>query len=41
MAATQEVAPIQIETRSADRATDSVADLKAGGKLPGRVVMTH
>ena len=35
------VAPIPIETRSADRATDSLADLKAGGKVPGRVVMTH
>jgi D-arabinose 1-dehydrogenase-like Zn-dependent alcohol dehydrogenase len=35
------VAPIPIEMRSADRATESLADLKAGGKVRGRVVMTH
>ena len=35
------VAPIPIESRAADRATESLADLKAGGKVRGRVVMTH
>ena len=35
------VAPIPIERRSAARATESLADLKAGGKVAGRVVMTH
>ena len=35
------IEPIPIETRSAERATESLADLKAGGKVPGRVVMTH
>jgi len=35
------VAPIPIEVRSADRATESLADLKAGGRVHGRVVMTH
>ena len=35
------IAPIPIETRSAERATESLADLKTGGKVRGRVVMTH
>jgi propanol-preferring alcohol dehydrogenase len=35
------VPPIPIETRSAERATESLADLKTGGKVRGRVVMTH
>jgi D-arabinose 1-dehydrogenase-like Zn-dependent alcohol dehydrogenase len=35
------IAPIPIETRSAERATESLADLKSGGKVRGRVVMTH
>jgi alcohol dehydrogenase, propanol-preferring len=35
------IAPIPIERRSAERATESLADLKAGGKVAGRVVMTH
>ncbi|HUG36294.1 MAG TPA: alcohol dehydrogenase [Candidatus Limnocylindrales bacterium] len=35
------VPAIPIETRSADRATESLADLKSGGKVRGRVVMTH
>ncbi len=35
------IAPIPIERRSADRATESLADLKSGGKVAGRVVMTH
>jgi len=35
------VPPIPIETRGADRATESLADLKTGGKVRGRVVMTH
>jgi len=35
------IPPISIESRSAARATESLADLKAGGKVRGRVVMTH
>ena len=35
------IPPIPIETRSAERATESLADLKTGGKVHGRVVMTH
>ena len=35
------VAPIPVEMRSAERATESLADLKSGGKVRGRVVMTH
>ena len=35
------IAPIPIERRSSDRATESLADLKSGGKVAGRVVMTH
>ena len=35
------VAPIPIESRGAERATESLADLKRGGKVRGRVVMTH
>ena len=35
------IAPIPIETRSAERATESLADLKTGGKVRGRVVLTH
>src|SRR5262245_38477454 len=35
------VPPIPIESRSAERATETLADLKAGGKVRGRVVMTH
>jgi D-arabinose 1-dehydrogenase-like Zn-dependent alcohol dehydrogenase len=35
------IPPIPIEARSADRATESLADLKSGGKVRGRVVMTH
>src|SRR5262245_29505650 len=35
------IPPIPIERRSSDRATESLADLKAGGKVRGRVVMTH
>jgi len=35
------VAPIPIECRSASRATESLADLRAGGVVRGRVVLTH
>ena len=35
------VEPIPIERRSVDRVTESLSDLKAGGKVHGRVVMTH
>jgi D-arabinose 1-dehydrogenase-like Zn-dependent alcohol dehydrogenase len=35
------IAPIPIESRPAVRATESLADLKRGGKVRGRVVMTH
>jgi len=35
------IAPIPIERRGSDRATESLADLKSGGKVAGRVVMTH
>jgi D-arabinose 1-dehydrogenase-like Zn-dependent alcohol dehydrogenase len=35
------VEPIPIESRLVDRATESLADLKGGGKVRGRVVMTH
>jgi propanol-preferring alcohol dehydrogenase len=35
------IAPIPIEMRSAARATESLADLKRGGAVRGRVVMTH
>jgi D-arabinose 1-dehydrogenase-like Zn-dependent alcohol dehydrogenase len=35
------IPPIPIEARRVDRATESLADLKAGGKVRGRVVMTH
>jgi D-arabinose 1-dehydrogenase-like Zn-dependent alcohol dehydrogenase len=35
------VEPIPIECRPVDRATESLADLKGGGKVRGRVVMTH
>lgn len=35
------IPPIPIETRTADRATESLTDLKTGGKVRGRVVMTH
>jgi D-arabinose 1-dehydrogenase-like Zn-dependent alcohol dehydrogenase len=35
------IPPIPIETRDIARATDSLADLKSGGKVRGRVVMTH
>ena len=35
------IPPIPIETRGAERATESLADLKTGGKVRGRVVMTH
>jgi D-arabinose 1-dehydrogenase-like Zn-dependent alcohol dehydrogenase len=35
------IPPISLEARSADRATESLADLKTGGKVRGRVVMTH
>jgi alcohol dehydrogenase, propanol-preferring len=35
------IPPIPIGTRSAERATESLADLKTGGKVHGRVVMTH
>ena len=38
---TGKVAPIPIEMRSAERATESLADLKRGGRVRGRVVMTH
>jgi D-arabinose 1-dehydrogenase-like Zn-dependent alcohol dehydrogenase len=39
--ATAGMPPIPIETRSAERATESLADLKTGGKIRGRAVMTH
>jgi D-arabinose 1-dehydrogenase-like Zn-dependent alcohol dehydrogenase len=35
------IAPIPIEARSAERATESLRDLRTGGKVRGRVVMTH
>jgi D-arabinose 1-dehydrogenase-like Zn-dependent alcohol dehydrogenase len=35
------ITPIPVEMRSAERATESLADLKRGGKVRGRVVMTH
>jgi D-arabinose 1-dehydrogenase-like Zn-dependent alcohol dehydrogenase len=35
------IAPIPIESRTASRATESLADLKRGGVVRGRVVMTH
>jgi D-arabinose 1-dehydrogenase-like Zn-dependent alcohol dehydrogenase len=35
------VPPIPIETRTPDRATESLSDLKTGGKVRGRVVMTY
>jgi hypothetical protein len=35
------VAPMPVEMRSAERATESLADLKRGGQVRGRVVMTH
>src|SRR5262249_26231281 len=35
------LAPIPIESRSAERATESLTDLKTGGKVRGRVVLAH
>jgi len=35
------VPPIPVEHRTADRATESLADLKNGGKVRGRVVLQH
>jgi len=35
------ITPIPIETRSVARATESLMDLKSGGKVSGRVVITH
>ncbi|HYC13328.1 MAG TPA: alcohol dehydrogenase [Stellaceae bacterium] len=35
------VPPIPVETRPADRASDALSDLKAGGRVRGRVVLLH
>jgi D-arabinose 1-dehydrogenase-like Zn-dependent alcohol dehydrogenase len=35
------VPPIPIQTRPADQATAALEDLKKGGKVIGRVVLTH